>query len=458
MKTTNVFHLFCLWCLFLGIILVGLPQTSMSDPAKQVYKIVIDGTIDRGLAPFVQRVLKEAVHSDAVILEINTLGGLVDAAIQIRDALLQTDIPTIAFINKRAISAGALISFATDHIVMSPGSTIGAATPIQIDLTGKGNPVSEKYMSYFRTEMRATAEQTGKRGDIAEAMVDAELEIDGLSEKGKLLTLTTDDALTYKVAEYEARNISEVLEKFELSGAEIITSEINWAERLVRVLTNPTVSLLLMMAGFIGLFIEFKTPGFGVGGTLGVISLGLFFWGHFLVRLAGWEELILFTAGLVLLMLEIFVIPGFGVAGILGILSIVASLALSLVGRFDLLTFQEVLRVALSRVLAALVGSVILTIVLLRLFPRTAVGRQVLLLDSEQHDKGYVAQRPERNELIGLSGITLTPLHPSGTMLLNNKRYDVVSEGEFITKDTQVTVIDVEGMRIVVRTVEKSHH
>ncbi len=334
---------------------------------------------------------------------------------------------------------------------MSPGATIGAATPIQMDLTGKGNPVSEKYLSYFRTEMRSTAEQTGKRGDIAEAMVDAELEIEGLTEKGKLLTLTTDDALRYDIAEYEARNLSEVLAQFDLKGAEVLTADINWAERLVRLLTNPAVSFGLMMIGFIGLFIEFKTPGFGVGGTLGVICLGLFFWGHFLVRLAGWEELILFTAGLILLMLEIFVIPGFGVAGILGIVSIVASLVLSLVGRFDLLTFQEIVRVALSRVLAAFVGSVILTIVLLRMFPRTSVGRQVILLDSQQQDEGYVAQRPERSELVGQTGITLTPLHPSGTMLLNNTRYDVVSEGEFIAKDAEVMVLDVEGMRIVVR-------
>lgn len=452
MKTINVFRLSSILLIFLFLQFIFV-FPSESD-TKRVYKIVINGTIDRGLAPYVERVLEEAKTSDAVILEINTLGGLVDAAIQIRDALLNSETKTIAYINKRAISAGALISLATDHIVMSPGATIGAATPIQLDLTGKGNPVNEKYMSYFRTEMRATAEKTGRRGDIAEAMVDAEYEIEGVSEKGKLLTLTTEEALTYGIAEYEAADFEEVLEKFDLNGADIITSEINWAEQVVRFLTNPMVSSLLMMVGFIGLFIEFRTPGFGVGGTIGVVCLGLFFWGHFLVRLAGWEELILFTAGVVLLLLEVLVIPGFGIAGILGIISIITSLALSLVGRFDLLTFQDLVKMALSKVLAALFGSIILSIVLLRLFPRTSVGRQIILKDIEKTDEGFVAQGSERDELLGLTGIAITPLHPSGTMRLDNRRYDVVTEGEFVEKNSQVTVLEVEGARIVVRKVE----
>lgn len=452
MKTINVFRLSSILLIFLFLQLIFV-FPSESD-TKRVYKIVINGTIDRGLAPYVERVLEEAKTSDAVILEINTLGGLVDAAIQIRDALLNSETTTIAYINKRAISAGALISLATDHIVMSPGATIGAATPIQLDMTGKGNPVNEKYMSYFRTEMRATAEKTGRRGDIAEAMVDAEYEIEGVSEKGKLLTLTTEEALTYGIAEYEATDFAEVLEKFDFSGADVITSAINWAEQFVRFLTSPLVSSLLMMAGFIGLFIEFRTPGFGVGGTVGVVCLGLFFWGHFLVRLAGWEELILFTAGVVLLLLEVLVIPGFGIAGILGIISIITSLALSLVGRFDLLTFQDLVKMALSKVLAALFGSIILSIVLLRLFPRTSVGRQIILKDIEKTDEGFVAQGSERSELVGLTGIAITPLHPSGTMRLDNKRYDVVTEGEFVEKNSQVTVLEVEGTRIVVRKTE----
>lgn len=449
MRKYNVFHfvLLCIWC---GTVLMSV---SVEGAAKRVYTIPIDGVIDRGLAPYVRRVLEEAQNADAVILEVNTLGGLVDAAIQIRDALLNSETPTIAFINKRAISAGALISLATTHIVMTPGATIGAATPVQLDMSGGANPVNEKYVSYFRSEMRATAEQTGRRGDIAEAMVDADYEIEGLSPKGKLLTLTTQDALQYEIAEYEAITLQEVLETYDLAEAQIIESRINWAERLVRMLTNPLVSSLLMMIGFLGLFIEFKTPGFGVGGTVGLICLGLFFWGHFLVRLAGWEELILFTLGVILLLIEILVIPGFGIVGILGILAILTSLSLSMMGRFELLTFQDV-QSAISKVTAALVGSIILTIVLLKFLPRTSVGRQVILTETEGRGEGYVAQRSDQHHLVGMIGVTLTPLHPSGVMVLDDTRYDVVSEGGFIDKQTRVKIVDVEGARMVVRQID----
>lgn len=436
----------------LGLIFAAFPAQAAP---KRVVKIEISGMIDRGLAPYIERVLRENAQADAIILEINTLGGLVDSAMQIRDALLNTNVPTIAFINKRAISAGALISFAATHIVMSPGASIGAATPMQIDISGKGNPVNEKYLSYFRTEMRSTAEKTGRRGDIAEAMVDADVEIEGISEKGKLLTLTTDEAIKYGIAEDKLDSFAAVLAKYNLSDADIVTTTMNWAEQVVRVLTAPGVSIIIMMLGFLGVFIEFKTPGFGWPGTIGVICLSLFFWGHFLVRLVGWEEIILFTAGVILLMLELLVIPGFGIVGILGIVAIFSSLVLSLVGRFDLLTFNDLVTLAISKVIVAFIGSMIFAVVFFKIFPRTSVGKQVILQDSEAQEDGYVAQKTERAALIGQIGVTLTWLHPSGTAIFDGRRFDVVTEGEFIEKNREVEVIDVEGMRIVAREIKK---
>ena len=436
----------------LGLIFAAFPAQAAP---KRVVKIEISGMIDRGLAPYIERVLRENAQADAIILEINTLGGLVDSAMQIRDALLNTNVPTIAFINKRAISAGALISFAATHIVMSPGASIGAATPMQIDVSGKGNPVNEKYLSYFRTEMRSTAEKTGRRGDIAEAMVDADVEIEGISEKGKLLTLTTDEAIKYGIAEDKLDSFAAVLAKYNLSDADIVTTTMNWAEQVVRVLTAPGVSIIIMMLGFLGVFIEFKTPGFGWPGTIGVICLSLFFWGHFLVRLVGWEEIILFTAGVILLMLELLVIPGFGIVGILGIVAIFSSLVLSLVGRFDLLTFNDLVTLAISKVIVAFIGSMIFAVVFFKIFPRTSVGKQVILQDSEAQEDGYVAQKTERAALIGQIGVTLTWLHPSGTAIFDGRRFDVVTEGEFIEKNREVEVIDVEGMRIVAREIKK---
>lgn len=300
-----------------------------------VYVAPIEGMIDLGLAPFVQRVLNEATQEGAaaVILDINTFGGRVDAAVLIRDALLNAAVPTVAFVNKRAISAGALISLSTQKIVMANGGTIGAATPVQMGQPGApAQPVEEKSVSYVRKEFRATAEARKRPPLIAEAMVDADVQIPGLIEKGKLLTLTTEEALKHKVADFRAETIDSVLEQLALTGAQVKRASPNWAEDLVRFLTNPIVSSLLMTVGMLGIFLEIRTPGFGLPGALGIASLALFFWGHWLVQLAGWEELLLVVSGFVLLVLEIFVIPGFGLAGIAGIGALLAGLSLSLIG------------------------------------------------------------------------------------------------------------------------------
>jgi membrane-bound serine protease (ClpP class) len=245
-----------------------------------------------------------------------------------------------------------------------------------------------------------------------------------------------------------------------ISASQITTVELNWAELLVRFLTSSIVSSLLMFFGFLGLYMEFRTPGFGLFGTIGLACLGLFFWGHFLVRLAGWEELLLFVAGIVLLGIEIFVIPGFGIVGILGIIAIISSLALAMMGQqFELITFPDVSS-ALMRVTVALLISILVSLVLAgvlgKFFPRTGIGKRVILSTTQEHGAGYVAQAEDRNQLIGMIGVTLTPVHPSGTVMINDKRYDVVSEGEFIDKNVEVKVLEVEGARIVVRKIDET--
>jgi membrane-bound serine protease (ClpP class) len=214
-----------------------------------VYVAPIEGVIDLGLAPFVQRALKEAVSAEAkaVILDINTFGGRVDAAVLIRDALLESPVLTVAFVNKRAISAGALISLASEKLVMADGGTIGAATPVQIGLPGTPTqPVEEKTVSYMRKEFRATAESRNRPPLIAEAMVDADVEITGLIEKGKLLTLTTKEALDANVADFQANSLDSLLLSLNLPNAEIRHLSETWAESLVRFLTHPVVSSLLI--------------------------------------------------------------------------------------------------------------------------------------------------------------------------------------------------------------------
>ena len=437
----------CIWAIaiFSANSFVAAQQKSVA------YVAPIDGVIDLGLAPYVQRVLDEATAADAqaVIFEINTFGGRVDAAVVIRDALLNAKIKTVAFINKRAISAGALISLAAEKIVMADGGTIGAATPVQIGQPGTpAQPVEEKTVSYVRTEFRATAETRKRPALIAEAMVDADVEIRGLIQKGKLLTLTTEQAIKHKVADIRGQTLEEVLDYLDLSGAQVRRMSPNWAEGLVRFLTNPTISSLLLTVGMLGIILEIRTPGFGIPGALGITSLALFFWGHWLVQLAGWEELLLVGFGLLLLVLEVFVIPGFGVAGTLGIAALIGGLSLSLFGAGA--SWEFILKAA-GRVVFSLLLALGASLLMLRFLPRLPFGRRLILETGLAAGEGY-ASAPERDKIWqAKEGKALTTLRPAGIAEIEGERVDVVSDGEFIESGAPIIVTLVDGNRIVVR-------
>ena len=416
-----------------------------------VYVVPIEGMIDLGLAPFVQRVLEEAAtaKASAVVLDINTFGGRVDAAVLIRDALLDSKVPTVAFINKRAISAGALISLAAEKISMADGGTIGAAMPVQIGLPGApAQPVAEKTVSYMRKEFRATAEQRNRPALIAEAMVDADVEIPDIIQKGKLLTLTTKEALDVKVADFRANTLEALLQLLELGDADIRHASQTWAETLVRFLTHPVVSSLLMTLGIMGIIVEIRVPGFGLPGLVGLVSLGLFFWGHTLVRLAGLEEFLLVSLGLILVAMEIFFIPGFGIAGIFGILALMGGLGLSLIGSGA--TWDSMLS-ALGQVSLSILVAILVALFLLRYFQRLPFGKRLLLKTSLLSKEGYASSPEGDQRWLGKRGTAATDLHPSGIAHLNGDRVDVVSDGDFINVGQAVEVVRVDGNRIVVR-------
>ena len=439
--------------------LVALAFVAMFAPALAqekrpvVYVVPIESMIDLGLAPFVQRVLDEATEAGAaaVILDINTFGGRVDAAVQIRDALLNSKVRTVAFVNRRAISAGALISLAAENLVMAGGGTIGAATPVQMGQPGEAaKPVAEKTVSYMRKEFRATAESRKRPPQLAEAMVDSDVAIRGVIERGKLLTLTTEEALKHKLADFRADSMDSALQQLGLGGAEIKRASPNWAENLVRWLTHPVVSSLLMSIGMLGIFVELRTPGFGFAGGLGIASLALFFWGHWLVQLVGWEELLLALGGVILLVLEIFVIPGFGVAGVLGIVAILAGLVLSLVGTGDT---SEVIVWAAGRVVFALLLALSASLVLLRFLPRLPFGRRLVLEAGLGAGHAYGSAPDSDLRWLGKKGQASSPLRPAGIAEIEGERVDVVSDGELIDAGQRVEVTRVDGNRIVVRRV-----
>ncbi|MCD8505001.1 MAG: hypothetical protein LRY53_08415 [Burkholderiaceae bacterium] len=427
---------------------VGAQSTSQRPI---VYVAQVEGTIDLGLAPFIERVLKEAQDNNAaaVVLQINTFGGRVDAAVQIRDALLKSPIQSIAFIDTRAISAGALISLAANAIVMAPGGTIGAATPVQSSGT-ETQPTSEKTVSYVRKEFSATAESRGRDTLVAEAMVDSDVSIPGVTARGKLLTLTTEEALKLGIADFEASTLRAALDQLGLKNAEVRETETNWAEEFVRFLTNPVVSSLLVSIAMIGIIVEVRTPGFGVPGALGLSSLGLFLWGHWLVNLAGWEEFLLAAAGILLLLIEAFVIPGFGIAGVLGIIALLGSLMLSTVGEG---ATMDALIGAASRLGVSLIVAIAASLAILRFLPKTKIGRHLVLSTDLTAAGGFTSEPVAEHELVGKMGIAMSTLRPAGIADIEGKRVDVVSDGEYIEAGEPIRVDHVDGNRVVVRHV-----
>lgn len=358
----------------------ALPPIPKTGP---VTVIKIDKVADLGLAPFIDRIASAGEPGDLLVLDINTLGGRIDAAIMIRDALLHTEARTVCWVNPRAISAGALIALACDLIAVAPGATLGAATPVQIGPSGEMTPVEAKVVSFMRSEMRATALAKGRRGDLAEAMVDADASVPGLAEKGKPLTLDGNQALAWGIADVRAADESQLFRALDRAPPPAISRpHTSWAEDLARLLSDPLVSSMLMTLGMLGILIELWAPGHGAALCAGLCCLGLFFFGHHIAMLAGLETIVIFVVGLVLVGFEIFV-PGHIVPGVLGVLLIVAALVLAFIN-LDAVPIGVAWRAgwlpdALGSVFGSLGATLLVGWAIIRLLPRTAVGRALVL-------------------------------------------------------------------------------
>jgi len=409
----------------------------------------LSGEIDLGMAAFLRRVIADAGPDDLLILDIDTFGGRVDAAVQVRDALLATKAKTAAFIDPRAISAGALISLATDTIVVTHGATIGAATPVQIE-GGKMQPVEAKVVSYFRKEMKATAEAKGRRGDLAEAMVDASVEIPGLDGKDTTLTLTTAEALKYGLAAFEASSLEDLCRHLHRPPPSVVHTGPNWAERLARFLSSSGVSSLLLTLGMLGIMIELWAPGHMVSGLLGVACLLVFTFGHYVVNLVGWEALIIFVLGVGLVAGEIIFLPGHGVMVVLGVILTVIALTESMVDLkhvpLDVSWAIGLLPGALTRAFGSFLAAAAALVIVSRFLPRSRLGRVLILNDTVGVTAGDLVARLHR------AGVADSALRPTGKAVVDGRRIDVVSDGDFIDKGTPIEVVEVAGTRVVVRS------
>ena len=413
-----------------------------------------------GLPYFIERGINEAELNNAklIIFDIDTFGGRVDAATKIKDAILDSNLPTIAFINRRAISAGALISLSCDSIFMTSGATIGAATAVDI----QGNKGSEKVISYMREEMASTAEANGKSRDIASMMVDEGLSLsyfisvngDTLTSNDiegfkvdKLVTLTTKDAIKLNFSEAEIETFDLLVEYLDLVDYKVITIKSTWSEDLVRFLTNPTVAPLLMSLGFLGLLFEVKSPGLGFPGLAGIIFLGLFFGSHLLVGLADMIEILVLFFGIILIFLEILIIPGFGVAGIFGGGLILWSIFYMLLGEYPNPEDYNNAYIGLS---IATLGCLVCGILLFKAITQSKLYSKIIEYKPQRKEDGYSISKGYE-KLIKKKGKASTDLRPSGKVEIDNNIYQAITTGDYIEKNSEIIVIKIEENLLVVK-------
>lgn len=405
---------------------------------KLVYIIPIEKEVERGLEAFLKRSTNEAIEAGAnhIIFEIDTPGGRVDSAGQIGKLLQSLDVPTTAYIVNEALSAGSYIALNSDTIYMNPSATMGASGVI----TGDGNAADQKAQSAWIAAMKSAAESKGRDPKYAIAMADPKVDLPELgAPEGSFLTLTPADAVEVGYAEGIVQNRVELLHDLNLSGATIEEAETTFAEEIARFVTNPLVIPILLSVASLGLIVELYSPGFGIPGTMGLIALLLFFYGHIIAGLAGMEAIVLLVLGILLIILEFFV-PG-GILGLIGAGAVIGSLFLA---------GYDIGHMTLSISIAFIVAIIAFIILFKWVGLERGIFKKIILRDRTTTELGYVSAS-DRPELIGQEGITVTPLRPSGTALFDEERIDVVSEGGFVEKDKHVMIVQVEGIKVVVR-------
>ncbi len=419
---------------------------------KTVYQIDIKEEISPGIARTFSKGMREAgkVKADFILIHMNTYGGLLDAADSIRTAVLNSKIPVIVFIDNNAASAGALIAIACEKIIMRKGASIGAATVV----TQNAEALPDKYQSYMRSMMRSTAEAKGRDARIAEAMVDPRIAIPLVNDSGKVLTLTSTEALKLNFCNGIAESIPAALEQAGVSDYTIQKFEPGWTDRLIGWLIHPAISgvLILIMLG--GLYYEVQQPGLGLPILLAIAAAVLYFAPLYLEGLAqNWEILIALT-GIVLIALEIFVIPGFGLPGISGIILLILGLTLSLV-RNDGFDFSPVSGYAFASsiavVLTGLAGALGLFLIASRVFAESPLLRKMVLSTAMNSSAGYTSAIDLPS--IGSRGITTSLLRPSGKVKIGNHVYTASCESGFVEANTEVEVITIQGGNLIVRSV-----
>ncbi len=454
--------LLCLILLVLAVLQAGADQGNRDKPL--VYRIDINKEISSTTRIYLSNGLAEAqtLGADAVLLHLNTYGGLLDAADSMRTAILYAPIPVYVFIDNNAASAGALISIACKKIYMRKGASIGAATVV--NQTGAELP--DKYQSYMRSMIRATAEAQGKdtliqNGDtllqwkrdplIAEAMVDERTVIPHLIDSGKVLTLTAEEAMRWGYCDGIAASVDEVITRYlGYDTYELRQYEPSWFDNIKGFLMSPVVQSLLILIIIGGIYFELQTPGIGFPSAAAVVAAVLYFAPLYMDGLAQNWEILVFICGILLIGVEVFVIPGFGVAGISGILLAVAGLTISLIDNTDF-SFKGVTGAETGRAaLTVLMGIGLSFALILWLSDKIGSNKGLFRKVALHTDLGQAISVDMHTGLIGHTGIAATVLRPSGKVTIDGEMYDGISEQGFIEKGTPIRVVRTENAQVYV--------
>jgi len=433
------------------LILTTLFVLTLYAQQKKVMVMEIKREIDPRMKRYVDLALRHAEESktDVVIIDMNTYGGALTDAKDIVDAIMDFKKPIWVFVNSNAASAGALISIACDSFYMSPGASIGAATVV----TGNGEKAPDKYQSYMRSIMRATAEEHKRNPKIAEGMVDETFKIDSVKKEGQVITFSTSEAIKNGYCEGRVTSINDILKKNKIDHASLDYFKLSATDTVIDFFMNPFISGILILIILGGIYFELQTPGAVLPGAAAVVALILYLVPYYLNGLAENWEILAFFVGILFLALEIFVIPGFGVAGIVGIGLTIGSLVLIMVNNrafdFHFVALNDLL-LAIAATAGGLAGSMLLLFFGGARIANSKAFQRMTLTDTQKSSLGYTASA-RTEPMKGKTGVAHTVLRPSGRVMIDGQVYDAFTRGDYVEKGTAVEVVSEEGSTLRVR-------
>mgnify|MGYP001499689673 CR=1 FL=1 len=441
--------------MFLVLLFTGLQVFCQQEDSITVLHMKVQANIDPRTNRYTELGLDHAreIGADYVILELDTYGGALNDADEIRTRILEFEIPVYAYINKDAASAGALISIACDSIYMARGSSIGAATVVTQD----GTAAPDKYQSYMRSIMRSTAEAQGRNPKIAEGMVDEDIEVDSIATEGKVITFSVSEAIKWGFCEAEVSSIDDIMERSQVTDYELVEFTLDWSEKVIALFLNPFISGILILIIIGGIYFELQTPGVGFPILASVIATILYFIPYYLNGLAENWEIAVFVVGIVLIAVEVFVLPGFGIAGIAGLIATIGALILVMLNNdafdFSFVDPKEIFY-AISSTGLALLGAIVLMFFGGIRLTNSKFFSRIALVEVQDKEEGYTSSFYKEKTLVGKQGAAYTNLRPSGKVMIDGEIYDAYTRGNYIAEQSPIEVISDEGTSLKVKEIK----